>query len=114
VVGDWDGNGTDTLGVYSPPTALWMLRNSNAQGNADAGVFTYGWSGATPVVGHSNGPGPSGIGVFDNGAWWLRESPTPGAAQRLFNYGDTGYVPVTGDFSGSGTDGIGVITQTCY
>lgn len=114
VVGDWDGNGTDTLGVYSPPTALWMLRNSNTPGNADAGVFTYGWSSATPVVGHFKGPGPSGIGVFDSGAWWLRESPTPGAAQRLFNYGDTGYLPVTGDFSGSGTDGIGVITQTRY
>jgi len=114
VVGDWDGNGTDTIGVYSPPDALWMLRNSNTPGNADAGVFNYGWSTATPVVGHFNGPGPSGIGIFDNGAWLLRNNPTPGGPQRTINYGGTGYLPVTGDYSGSGTTGIGVITKTHY
>lgn len=114
VVGDWNGDGSDTLGVYSPTVALWMLRNSNTPGIADAGVFTYGWRTATPVVGDFNGDGRSDIGVFDSGAWWLRNSPTPGMAQRIFNYGGSGYLPVTGNFGGGSTDGIGVITKAYY
>ncbi len=77
-------------------------------------MFTYGWRTATPVVGDFNGDGRSDIGVFDSGAWWLRNSPTPGMAQRIFNYGGSGYLPVTGRFGGGSADGIGVITKAYY
>src|SRR5215813_15614387 len=35
IVGDWDGNGTTTIGVYEPSTASFFLRNRNTPGPAD-------------------------------------------------------------------------------
>jgi len=52
VVGDWDGNGTDTIGVFR--NGVFYLRNSNTNGFADL-AFTYGQPGDVPVVGDWNG-----------------------------------------------------------
>jgi len=30
---DWDGNGTDTIGLYNATTGVWLLRNANAAFN---------------------------------------------------------------------------------
>jgi parallel beta-helix repeat protein len=57
VVGDWDGNGTDTVGVFDPfgqfgkPPATWYLRNSNSAGAADIAPFAYGAGGWAPLAG---------------------------------------------------------------
>ena len=53
IVGDWDGNKTVTVGVYRPNISSFMLRNSNAKGDADVAV-TYGVPGHRPVVGKWN------------------------------------------------------------
>jgi len=42
IVGDWDGNGTTTIGVYEPSTASFYLRNSNTPGVADITIAGYG------------------------------------------------------------------------
>jgi hypothetical protein len=54
LAGDWNADGTDTVGLYAPATGAWFLRNANSSGPADV-VFTYGPAGATPVVGHWGG-----------------------------------------------------------
>ena len=41
IVGDWDGNGTDTIGLYDPTNSVFYLRNSNTTGFADT-VVVYG------------------------------------------------------------------------
>jgi hypothetical protein len=46
VVGDWDGNGTDTVGVKSGPG--WSLRNNIDAGAADV-TFTFGLSNDLPL-----------------------------------------------------------------
>jgi parallel beta-helix repeat protein len=57
VVGDWDGNGTTTVGVFDPvgqfgkPPATWYLRNENSSGNPDIAPFSYGAGSWTPVAG---------------------------------------------------------------
>lgn len=61
VVGDWDGNGTDTVGLHRG--ASFFLRNSNASGNADL-VALYGNGGDRGVAGDWDGNGSSGIGVY--------------------------------------------------
>lgn len=114
MVGDWNGDGRDTIGVYAPGGALWMLRDSNTPGPANAGVFNYGWSTGTPVVGRWNGALRTGIGMFENGTWMLRESPTPGQADRIFGYGGVGYLPVIANVDGTPGDGVGVITKVWY
>jgi hypothetical protein len=59
VVGDWDRNGTDTVGIaYRSPTELvWYLRNLNSadDGNNDVPGFTYGPASWIPIVGDWNG-----------------------------------------------------------
>src|SRR5262249_13707825 len=51
VVGDWDGNGTATVGVVDPTTMTWYLRNRTSPGAADFAPFAYGAAGWQPVPG---------------------------------------------------------------
>ena len=46
LVGDWNGDGNDTVGIYR--NGAFYLRNSNTAGYADL-VFGYGISADTPV-----------------------------------------------------------------
>ena len=41
LVGDWDGNGTATVGLFNPATSTFYLKNSHAGGVADV-VFGFG------------------------------------------------------------------------
>jgi hypothetical protein len=50
VVGDWDANGTFTVGVVDSATGAWFLRNANEVGGADI-VFGYGAPNQTPISG---------------------------------------------------------------
>ena len=49
--GDWNGDGADTVGLYSPANGAFFLRNTSATGPADL-TFGYGPPNATPVVGN--------------------------------------------------------------
>lgn len=50
VVGDWDGNGTDTVGVKDrSATGNWQLNNANDGGLADT-IITFGVANDLPVV----------------------------------------------------------------
>jgi glucose/arabinose dehydrogenase len=115
VVGDWNGDGVDTVGVFDPASATWFLRDENSAGAPDAGVFAYGVAGWLPVAGDWAGTGHVGIGVFDpaTATWYLRSSPTAGAPDvGVFRYGAAGWLPVVGDWSGTGHLGIGVFDPT--
>jgi lysyl endopeptidase len=52
VTGDWDGNGTDTIGVYR--NGQFLLRNSNTIGFADMS-FYLGNPGDMPIAGNWDG-----------------------------------------------------------
>jgi hypothetical protein len=101
--------GTDTIGVYDPPSRTFYLRNSNSAGFADI-TIQYGPSGATPIVGDWNGDGTTTIGVYDPSSqtFYLRNSNSPGFADITIQYGPSGAVPVVGDWNGDGTTTIGV------
>jgi subtilisin len=109
VVGDWNGNGTATLGIYNPANGQWFLRNSNDPGAPDYPVFIYGGFGL-PIVGDWNGDGVDTIGLYNpsGGQWYLRDFVTSGGTSYPpFTYAGFG-VPVIGDWDGNGTDTIGV------
>ena len=120
VMGDWDGNGTTTIGVVDPSTMTWYLKNSNGPGGPDITPFRFGAPGWIPVVGDWNGDGKTTIGVVDptTETWYLRNSNTPGAPDITpFRYGAPGWVPVVGDWTGSGKSTVGVVdpsTETWY
>ena len=105
VSGDWDGDGTDSVGVFS--NGSWYLRNSTTSGSPDVS-FAYGAPGYVPVIGDWDGDGDDTIGVYFNGWFYLRNSNTPGSPDIVVNYGAPGYTPVVGDWNADGTDTIGV------
>ena len=105
VVGDWDGDGDQTIGVFRD--GVWLLRNQNNEGGVDL-TIPWGAPGDLPVVGDWDGDGTDTIGVFRQGTWYLRNSNTPGPVDITFNWGSPGQIPIVGDWNGDGTDTIGV------
>ena len=101
MVGDWTGQGLDTIGVVNPSTETWYLRNENSAGAPDFTPFQYGAPGWTPVAGDWNGTGHSGIGVVNgaNATWYLRNEVSGGGADAgTFQYGGGGWGFVVGDW----------------
>ena len=136
VMGDWDGNGTDTVGIVrftevAPFTFVytWHLKNTNSGGAASVAPFQFGGVrfvavdqlGTIPVVGDWNGDGVDTIGVvyydFDLDGpvrWELRNSNVSGPADIVMNYGRGRDIPLTGDWDGNGTDTPGVVRNTTW
>jgi hypothetical protein len=142
VVGDWDGNGTTTVGIYQVENGIWKLRNSNASGAPDfnttgLGGFAFGGlPGDLPVVGDWDGNGTTTVGVVEREGtgnllqWKLRNSNTAGgpdaanfafgsAAQGSFAIDGIGFVygtgnlqPVAGDWNSDGIDTVGLFDPT--
>ncbi len=105
LMGDWDGNGTETPGVVRNGT--WYLSNNNTTGVADISL-SYGNPGDIPVVGDWNNDGRDTPAVVRNGIWYLRNSNTTGSADVRFGYGDAGDKAVAGDWNGDGADTPGI------
>jgi len=109
VVGDWDGDGTATIGVYR--NGWFYLRNSNTVGFADI-TFPFGLPGDQPVAGDWNGDGKDTIGLYRNGRFFLRNSNSKGDPDVSFSLGIPGDVGIAGDWDGDGRDTTGVFRPT--
>ena len=105
VVGDWDGDGDATIGIYR--NGSFYLRNDNSIGFADL-VFPFGAPGDQPVAGDWNNDGVDTIGVYRNGTFYLRNSNSAGAPEMSFGLGNPGDVGIAGDWNGDGLDTTGV------
>jgi hypothetical protein len=90
VVGDWNGDGTDTPGVVRMQGAerhlAWLLRNANTSGGANI-TAVYGAAPDAALVGDWNDDGTDTVGVVRGRQWLLRNSNTTGSAQLSFTYG---------------------------
>ncbi len=97
-VGDFDGDGTDTVGLYRPNTSSVYLKNTHSGGAADAS-FPFGEHSDTPLVGAWTGSADT-IGVYrpSDGMFHVRYSNTAGAADASYEYGYSKYVPIAGAF----------------
>lgn len=111
VTGDWNGDGTDTVGVWR--SGKVYLRNTKGGGPAEVS-FTYGQAGDVPIVGDWNGDGKDSIGTWHDGTVKLRNANSTGGADLTFTYGQTGDVPLVGDWNGNGSDTIGVRRGTTF
>jgi len=105
VTGDWDGNGTDTIGIYRG--GAFYLRNSNTSGYAEI-WFGFGSPGDQPIAGDWNGDGIDTVGVFRNGIFSLRDANSAGPANHSLWLGTAGDVGIAGDWNGTGVDTCGV------
>ena len=108
---DWDGNGSDTAGVFRAGT--FHLRNSNSAGGANLTV-AYGRAGDVPICGDWNADGVDTIGVYRGGSLMLRNTNTGGPAEISTHYGRAGDQPVVGDWNGDGYETIGVVRAATW
>ena len=116
VMGDWDGDGIDTAGIYNRNTGLVYLKNANSSSAPIVHTIAYpGVAGTSfrPVAGDWDGNGSDEIGVLDRAT----------EVFRLFgNLPSTSYTdyfipsspgsgvlwPVAGDWDFDGKDFVGV------
>jgi hypothetical protein len=108
VVGDWNGDGVETVGVVRGSS--WHLTDVNA-GAAPTRTFVYGNPGDVPVVGDWNGDGIDTVGVVRGVSWYLNDQLDGSAPEHSFVYGNPGDVPVVGDWNGDGIDTVGVFRR---
>jgi len=111
LVGDWDGDGMDGIGVFNPRSGMWSLDN-NIDGRSD---LVLRWSamrtGDIPLAGDWNGDGTTSIGFFrpSDVTWHLRNSNTDGSEEvPVFRFGLPTDLPLVADWDGDGKDNVAI------
>jgi hypothetical protein len=98
-VGDFDGDGVETVGLHRESTGLVYFRNSHTQGNAD-NQFIFGDPGDRLVAGDWTGNVVFSPALFrpSNTTMYYRYTNTQGNADEQTTWGDPGWLPVAGTF----------------
>ncbi len=110
LMGDWDGDGEDTPGMYRPSSGYVYVRNSNTTGPGDID-FYYGIPGDIPIVGDWDGDGFDTVSIYRNGRVFISNT-LGGVAEFDFLFGNPGDRPFAGDFDGDGDDTVGLYRET--
>jgi hypothetical protein len=92
LVGDWDGDGDDGIGMVIEGTNRWEL-DHDLNGTEDAEFF-YGIADDFPVSGDWDGDGDDTPGARQWNIWALRNSNTSGVADLSFAYGSGTHWPL--------------------
>jgi hypothetical protein len=98
-VGDFDGDGTETIGLHRESTGLVYFRNSHTQGVAD-NEFIFGDPDDRLVAGDWIQTGIDSPAVFrpSSTTFFFRHSNTQGVADNQFVFGEPTDLPVAGNF----------------
>jgi hypothetical protein len=122
IAGDWDGNGTVTIGLYNPVTSTFFLNNSNAGGAANL-TFVYGpadpsYNGKPasltflPIAGDWNGDGITTVGLYNlaTSTFYLKYTNSAGPADDTFTFGvgGLGWEPIAGAWNGGIMSTVGL------
>jgi len=113
-VGDWDGDGVETPGLYRQSDGYVYLRNSNTQGIADIKFF-FGNPGDVPIAGDFNNDGFDTVSIYrpSNQTFYIINKLGSGdaglgAADFSYVFGNPGDNPFVGDFDGDGIETAGL------
>lgn len=113
-LGDWDGDGVATPGLYRRSDGYVYLRNSNTQGVADIRFF-FGNPGDIPLAGDFDGDGFDTVSLYrpsTGQVFVINELGSDdrglGAAEISYYFGNPGDKPCAGDFDGDGVDTVGL------
>ncbi|WP_413451066.1 CAP domain-containing protein [Georgenia phoenicis] len=110
-VGDWDGNGSDTLAVRRGSTYYFT---NTLTGGAAQRVVAYGRLGDTVLMGDWDGDGVDTPVVRRGSVYHFKNSLSGGAADRVVGYGRPGDQVIVGDWDGDGVDTLGVRRGQVY
>jgi hypothetical protein len=113
-VGDWDGDGVETPGLYRQSDGFVYIKNSNTQGNADI-TFFFGNPGDVPIAGDFNGDGLDTVSIYRPSSQTFfiinelgEDGGGLGAADISYVFGNPGDKPFVGDFDGDGVETVGL------
>ena len=97
-VGDFNGNGVETVGLHRESTGLVYFRNTHTQGNADA-QFIFGDPGDRLVAGDWTADGTFTPALFrpSNTTMYFRYTNTQGNADNQWIGGQATWLPVSGN-----------------
>jgi hypothetical protein len=118
IAGDWNGDKSTTVGVFTPGPRDFFLIDTNAMQAAADYQLTFGESvpDTRPIAGDWDGDGRLGIGVYypGDGRVFMRNSLTSGIADIQFQVTHTGpdAWPVVGDWDGCGRSLFGIYDQS--
>ena len=110
MLGDWDCDGVDTVGMYRPSNGFVYIRNTNDLGVADFDFF-YGEASDIPLVGDWNGDGCDTLAIYRGGEVFVRNELGTGFADYSFFFGDPGDRPFSGDFDNDGVTTVGLYRE---
>ena len=115
VPGDWDGNGSTTVGVacLHQHRIAWRGRNAHSAGGAEVRGDYGNWDPCVPLSGDWNGDGRFSAGVACqsgiNISFRLSNEFDGSPSYPAFNFGNSNScTPITGDWDGNGTTTVGV------
>jgi parallel beta-helix repeat protein len=100
VVGDWDGDGVDEIGLHREATGLFYWRNTLDTGIADGTIF-FGDPGDRFVAGDwgiVDGKDTPAVFRPSNAMFYFRFTLTEGIADTQYAFGESGWLPVAGSF----------------
>lgn len=103
IVGDWNGDGIDEVGVYNREGNNFVIKNG-----ANYDVIGLGWDDVTPLVGDWNGDGKDDVGVRGPYGQWALWNSNTDSADILGEFGGFGSKAIVGDWNGDGKDDVGV------
>jgi hypothetical protein len=110
VVGDWNGDGIDSVGVYDTGTGVFLLSNSNTSPTVNYSVVL-GNPGDTPFSGKwASTMAGDGAGVYrnSNGILYAKRDLTSGFADYFMIFGNPGDIGFAGDWDNDGFDSVGI------
>jgi Tol biopolymer transport system component len=114
MMGDWNGDGIDTPGLFRQSDGFVYLRNSNTQGVADVRFF-FGDPGDIPLAGDFDGDGRDTVSIYrpSEGRIYVINhlgsgDAGLGAADFSYLFGNPSDKPFVGDFNGDGVDTVGL------
>ncbi|MEP7054726.1 MAG: hypothetical protein ABI912_05705 [Actinomycetota bacterium] len=113
VMGDWNGDGTKTVGVVRG--RIWYIRNSNSAGRSSR-VFSFGRIGDVPLAGDWDGNGTDTPAVArcttvvgcSRRVWYARNTLATGPATSVLSFGGVGK-PIVADWDNLGGDTPGLV-----
>jgi large repetitive protein len=110
IVGDWNGDGIDTIGVFRQ--GQFLLRNTNTAGAPEL-IINLGQAGDIPLAGDWDGDGLTTVGIYQpaSGVFQLRNGWTEGASDVLVLWGGVDYLPIVGDWDGDGITTVGLYSR---
>jgi hypothetical protein len=120
IVGDWDGTGDETPGLFRDTDGFFYGRNTNDTGIADFSCFA-GNPSDVALGGDWDGDGIHTLGIYrpSEQIFYLynktcvgNPGPPMGAAEIMFLFGNPGDTPAVGDWDNDGKDEVGLYRES--